>query len=91
MLAYHYEESHNLSFDHRLELYFTTKLSIKLSIYKSGVNREEMDDVCTPKLRYLTYYDELLIFNGIQNRKAAVCIISVVFSRILYLLSKAIS
>jgi hypothetical protein len=32
------------------------KLSIKLSIYKSGANREEMDDVlyCTPKLRYLT-------------------------------------
>ena len=43
--AYHYEESHSLSFAHRLESYFTTKLSIKLSIYKSGANREEMDDV----------------------------------------------
>ena len=43
--AYHYEESHNPSFAHRLESYFTTKLSIKLSIYKSGANCEEMDDV----------------------------------------------
>ena len=39
------KRSHNLSFAHRLESYFTTKLSIKLSIYKSGANREEMDDV----------------------------------------------
>ena len=33
-----------------------TKLSIKLSICKSGANREEMTMFCTPKLRYLTYH-----------------------------------
>jgi hypothetical protein len=31
-----------------------TKLSIKLFIYESGPNHEEMEDVLCPKLRYLT-------------------------------------
>jgi len=38
-------KSHNPFFAHMLGSYFTTKLSIRLSIYKSGANREEMDDV----------------------------------------------